>query len=873
MERSAARERFWFADGAWLDQGQSGSVVGFVWTHWLADRGLTLPGINFDAAYAMDLYAKSQQIMGQKEDPDTGAFMSAGARVLMERKIIESCYECGDIESVTLALLERGPVVAGLSWRQSMFTPESIGGRWVCSVTADSPISGGHAILLNGIALDLEIAGVKGFIRFKNSWGRTWADEGHCLISIDDLAQVMDGQDSLLPIPTRDALGPSGRQDVAITEADVRYDEEAISNDSWTTWDTAGYAPYADAIARGIQHPDTRPPLTIGIRASWGAGKTSLMRMIQQRLEWPPDVLSAGPGSQRLITVKGGPAARQGSRWWPFTASKDPPRITNRALLRGLKSAAKASDSANATPGLSAAPSPPSDQDDRWRATVWFNPWMYQTGEQVWAGLAHEIIKQATDRMSPLDRERFWLALNLRRVDEQAVRRKVYGLILQRVLPWLATSLFLLIAGTVVFALGQGRHIAATVLGGSSGLIVIAGAVQALKVMRSNVTGSLSRVVTSAADFRKAASDQLKGAYDQLVESPDYRGQSGVLYLVQTDMGRVLDLLATPERPIVIFVDDLDRCSPGTVVQVIEAINLFVAGQYNNVIFVIAMEPMMVAAHIEAAYGDLARKMAEIGGSDGQPEDLGWKFLEKIVHLPLSLPVMEPVQQTAFYGSLFNPEATSDPGAGTASEAQIRDAEADLAAASLGEVVQYAEEPISNDFRTTRDNGASVAAVKEAVRRTVERRLTRGDPDVEAVIAYARPLLDPNPREIKRFVRVFRFFVMIYMERRLQGLPAPGSLQDVAKLAVLAVRWPGLMATMAEPAGADERMIFDLLEEPPVGTRRAKEAQHTADRRALRQALLRTGLGTPAADKLLSVEFREFMKSMPRVGEAARGYL
>jgi len=56
----------------------------------------------------------------------------------------------------------------------------------------------------------------------------------------------------------------------------------------------------------------------------------------------------------------------------------------------------------------------------------------------------------------------------------------------------------------------------------------------------------------------------------------------------------------------------------------------------------------------------------------------------------------------------------------------------------------------------------------------VERRLTHGDPDVEAVIAYARPLLDPNPREIKRFVRVFRFFVMIYMERRLQGLPAPG---------------------------------------------------------------------------------------------------
>ncbi len=868
VDRSAARERFWFADGAWLNQGQTASVVGVVWTHWLADRGITLPGVTFDDAYALDLYAESQQIMGQKEDLNSGTFVSAGAAVLMDRKIIDDCYQCNDIQSVTLALLERGPVVAGLSWRQSMYKPESVAGWRVCRLAADDPVVGGHAVLLNGIALDLEIGGVKGFIRFKNSWGRDWADSGHCLISIDDLAKIMDGQDSLLPIPARAVLGPSGRQDIAITEADIRYAEDAISNDSWTIRDTAGYEAYADAVARGIQHPDTRPPLTIGIRAHWGAGKTSLMRMIQQRLEWPPDVLSAGPGSQRLIEVRGGPAAgRKRFPWWPFSTGQDASRITNRALLRGLKSAATENGSGSAAPGLSAAPSPPSAQDDRWRATVWFNPWMYQTGEQVWAGLAHEIIQQATDRMSPLDRERFWLALNLRRVDEQAVRRKVYGLILQRVLPWLVTGILLLIAGIAAFALSRGRHFIDVALGGSSGIIVIAGIVQAVKVMQSNVTGSLSRIVTSAAGFRKAAGGQLAGAYDKLVESPDYRGQSGVLYLVQTDLGRVLDLLATPERPIVIFVDDLDRCTPGTVVQVIEAINLFVAGQFSNVIFVIAMEPEMVAAHIEAAYGDLARKMADIGGSDGQPEDLGWKFLEKIVNLPLSLPVMEPVQRTAFYASLFNPAAAPGDGrAAAATEAQIQAAEADLTEVSLGAVVQRAVHPAHR-------GDAAEAAEKEAVRRVVERRLTRGDPDVEDVIAYAIQHLEPNPREIKRFVRLFRFFVMIYMERRLRGLPTPGSLQDVAKLAVLAIRWPGLMATMAEPAGADQRMIFDLLEDPPVAARRAKEAQRTADRRALRQALLRTGLGAPAADRLMSAEFREFMKSAPRVGGAARGYL
>jgi hypothetical protein len=65
--------------------------------------------------------------------------------------------------------------------------------------------------------------------------------------------------------------------------------EPAIISDYWTVGDQLGYASYADAIAEFIQHEDTRPPLTIGIKAPWGAGKTSLMRMVQDRLDPPLD--------------------------------------------------------------------------------------------------------------------------------------------------------------------------------------------------------------------------------------------------------------------------------------------------------------------------------------------------------------------------------------------------------------------------------------------------------------------------------------------------------------------------------------------------------------------------------------------------------
>ena len=79
---------------------------------------------------------------------------------------------------------------------------------------------------------------------------------------------------------------------------------------------------------------------------------------------------------------------------------------------------------------------------------------MYQTGEQVWAGLAHEIITQITERMSRGEQEHFWLHLNLKRVDEQAVRRKIYALLLNRVVPYAIAGLFALAAGLLLLALG-----------------------------------------------------------------------------------------------------------------------------------------------------------------------------------------------------------------------------------------------------------------------------------------------------------------------------------------------------------------------------------------------------------------------------------
>jgi hypothetical protein len=296
-----------------------------------------------------------------------------------------------------------------------MYTPHVIDGWTVCRLEGEDETRGGHAVVLNGIHRDLTLDGATGFVRIKNSWTRTaWGDDGQVLLSFDDLATMMRDTGAFLPIPAVSVLQTGARQDVAIDGVRygprlMRYEQTAIGGDAWTRIDTVGAAAYAEAIARGIQHPETRPPLTIGIKGAWGAGKTSLMRMIRDRLEWPLRDGSSDELRPIHLTDDAAKRVAVSKRDSGLTRARDLSSVTNLALIRKLHAAdpQAAPTQADLHADLGAADDerePAADDVRDWRPTVWFNPWMYQTGEQVWAGLAHQIIEQVTQRMMRAER-------------------------------------------------------------------------------------------------------------------------------------------------------------------------------------------------------------------------------------------------------------------------------------------------------------------------------------------------------------------------------------------------------------------------------------------------------------------------------------
>jgi predicted KAP-like P-loop ATPase len=109
------------------------------------------------------------------------------------------------------------------------------------------------------------------------------------------------------------------------------------------------------------------------------------------------------------------------------------------------------------------------------------------------------------------------------------------------------------------------------------------------------------------------------------------------------------DLLAeTNIKRLVVFIDELDRCNPDTILETLEAIRLFLFT--GNSVFIIGADER----HISYA---VKRKFNEI---EGQQINIGKEYLEKIIQYPIRIPRLNK-EEVEFYITclLFEKDLTS----------------------------------------------------------------------------------------------------------------------------------------------------------------------------------------------------------------------
>ena len=540
------------------------------------------------------------------------------------------------------------------------------------------------------------------------------------------------------------------QQQSAATPTDLQFDLEAVpkesSSDFWTIKDQLGYEKYAHAIAKLIIDGRAQAPLTISVQAPWGQGKTSLMNMIKDKLEYGLAAQyknadkTQGQGSLQEVQVDAQTSDDTAQASDLPGVQSQLPNIWN--WIRGEK---------DAPDHLLKAPSGTVP-------CIWFNPLYYQNSDQVWSGLAHTLLYQLAEKLpAALDRERFWFRLRLARLNTHAIRRDMHKLILERVLPkglvWAALLLGLLLEP---YYFGNTKLTA---------LLTQYPALNALPVLG----GMLHLWLTKNKDL--ALDDKLM----TYVSEPDYESNLGLLHLVDQDIDRALQLMLGKDGKLVIFIDDLDRCEPQVVNDIMIAINQFISVSDRNIIFILGMDTHMVAMAIEAA----AEKQAETYNKNRHTsKGYGWRFMEKFVQLPFFIPRLDETGAKGFMHKLLGVK----PATVTSAEELDRINSQIVNATTMGELKAALDSAVNVDEQ-------SRARIETKVAEKVIDLTTKEDNEtLQRLVSAAIDDLHYNPREIKRFLNVARLLFLNFENEAKAG--SHEHMLKVVRASHLLLNWP-----------------------------------------------------------------------------------
>jgi predicted KAP-like P-loop ATPase len=217
---------------------------------------------------------------------------------------------------------------------------------------------------------------------------------------------------------------------------------------------------------------------------------------------------------------------------------------------------------------------------------------------------------------------------------------------------------------------------------------------------------------------------------------------------------------------LVVLIDDLDRCSPETIIDNLEAIKLFL--NVDGTAFVIGADPRIVRHAITVRYHDILTAGRQSAEEDMRIAD---DYLEKLIQVPYSLPRLSPAEIETYMTLLFC----------------YRDLPSADYAACLTKCRQLR---VDNRFRSF-----GFANVKEALGQTaMPSRLH----DALSLLAVAATLitecLKGNPRQVKRFLNAYT------LRRKLAEVAKMDTLRDevLIKLMLLEYAEPSRFKDLAK---------------------------------------------------------------------------
>jgi tetratricopeptide (TPR) repeat protein len=374
--------------------------------------------------------------------------------------------------------------------------------------------------------------------------------------------------------------------------------------DAPTDDDLLKFEPTVQALAKSILEtigPEASPTqsrgygLTIGVYGEWGSGKTSFLKMVEKNIKslylretLAQEIRKQGKGQP----LNNGEVRRQVERKLQQMSEKERKKLEEEGI----------------TP-------------------VWFEAWRYDREENLWAALLQTILNRISDQSTWYRRARaktriWWKDLRF--------RDGTWGVLKQLLLFVLR---LLLIAGSIyaLFSLYA-------VMTGQSLLTLIQHDQIPSGLTPLNIIIAIFILALAADPFKWI--DFLKGEisfdFSKFESKPKFVEHIAFVDEFTEEFRQTIHLLAP--KPLVVIIDDLDRCLPEKAIQVLEAIKVFL--DFDRCVFLLALDRKMVERYVAFKYKDMMeldeKRFLFVQRGVFFYED----YLDKIIQMSIAVPHM-----------------------------------------------------------------------------------------------------------------------------------------------------------------------------------------------------------------------------------------
>ena len=220
-------------------------------------------------------------------------------------------------------------------------------------------------------------------------------------------------------------------------------------------------------------------------------------------------------------------------------------------------------------------------------------------------------------------------------------------------------------------------------------------------------------------------------------------------------------------KPVIVFIDDLDRCDRGYLVNLLEGVQTLL--NHKKVFYVIAADQRWLFAAFEENYKEFKDSIKEPG------KKIGYLFLEKIFQLSLSIPNVSNEARAVYLDYLLGNEKKD----------QLEEKREEIKKA----MANITSEQALIDRVQSEPSGTIEKVIMREVAVAKSASLEIEHTTVHFLSNFAH-LMDPNPRSIKRLVTfygVLRAIAILSDEEMISDLTKRNQL---ALWTIVKMRWP-----------------------------------------------------------------------------------